>query len=996
MERRGLPQGGPRRRTRRGRVVEAHRGAGSATSPATTARPTPSIAADGPRRGGRDHGTGGNRIYYLATIPSIFEVVAQALTEHGGNRPGPGRRIRAAGRGEALRPRPRERRGRSTRPLHVAFDEDQIFRIDHYMGKETVQNVLALRFANAIFEPIWNRRYVDHVQITVAEEPGRRAPRRLLRDRRGAARHRPEPRHAGPGAHPDGAAGHRRGPAASATRRSSCCGQSMIPERRRGGGQSRCGASTGRGRSTGARRTGLPGGGGRRPPTADRDLRRPAAGGRQLALGRTSPSTSAPASACPSGAPRSSLQLPAGAAPRLRGRADRGTSSPNTLILRIQPDEGDRPAASGPRCRARPSGCESVVDGLPVRSTPSPGPTSEAATSGCCYDAMIGDATLFIRTDEVEQAWRIVDPYLEAWSSSPVGLNFATGRVPGGRTWPISCWNGTATRGGHAASAWRRDRVTSVVTGVSRRPSGHPSTTFDGRGPPPPGPMLMATGSPSRPRSSSRSPCCVATAAATAPSPSPRPRLRSPVPVPGRGAGRSPGPGGGGLSRGAVHPGRAARGALPGGAPRGSTTTATPRPSTTWWRCAALVRDETGLLPHANAGRPPRADELRPPACGLGQPGHDDRVARPRPRLPPGGPGQDAGAAARHPRGGRRAGRSPSPPGSWSGSARSRAGPGRGTLEAIADSHRRHGHVQEVIVQNFLPKPGTAMHAQPAVPSRRAAAGPSPSPASCSPPTCTSRRPPTCPTTSRPLLRLGHRRLGRRLAGDRRPRQPRAGLARARRAPRGHRGGRATRWRPASPSIPSCARDPERAGSTRPCASAVLDRADAEGLGREGAWCSGGERAPPQLLGPVGTGHVGGRRRHACSSGAEPSAEVLAGVSVGQEVGEDEIVTLFSARGPEVRAVAEVADQLRRDDVGDVVTWVANRNINYTNVCTFKCRFCAFSKGPLSLNLRGAPYLLELSEHHRPGASRPRRPGPPRSASRAASTRASTATTTSR
>jgi FO synthase len=91
-------------------------------------------------------------------------------------------------------------------------------------------------------------------------------------------------------------------------------------------------------------------------------------------------------------------------------------------------------------------------------------------------------------------------------------------------------------------------------------------------------------------------------------------------------------------------------------------------------------------------------------------------------------------------------------------------------------------------------------------------------------------------------------------------------------------------------------------------------------------------------------------------------AEVLVGVSLGQEVGEEEIVTLFGARGPEVRAVAEMADQLRAEAVGDVVTWVANRNINYTNVCTFKCRFCAFSKGPLSLNLRGAPYLLELSD----------------------------------
>ena len=76
----------------------------------------------------------------------------------------------------------------------------------------------------------------------------------------------------------------------------------------------------------------------------------------------------------------------------------------------------------------------------------------------------------------------------------------------------------------------------------------------------------------------------------------------------------------------------------------------------------------------------------------------------------------------------------------------------------------------------------------------------------------------------------------------------------------------------------------------------------------------------------------------------------------------DEIVTLFGARGAEVRAVAALADDLRRRLVGETVTFVVNRNINYTNVCTFKCRFCAFSKGPLSLDLRGAPYLLTLED----------------------------------
>ena len=96
-----------------------------------------------------------------------------------------------------------------------------------------------------------------------------------------------------------------------------------------------------------------------------------------------------------------------------------------------------------------------------------------------------------------------------------------------------------------------------------------------------------------------------------------------------------------------------------------------------------------------------------------------------------------------------------------------------------------------------------------------------------------------------------------------------------------------------------------------------------------------------------------------------PVAEVLGGVRAGEEVGVDEIVTLLTARGSDVARVTAVADGLRRDTVGDTVTFVRTRNINYTNICTFKCKFCAFSKGPLSLNLRGAPYLLDLEEIQR-------------------------------
>jgi FO synthase len=75
-----------------------------------------------------------------------------------------------------------------------------------------------------------------------------------------------------------------------------------------------------------------------------------------------------------------------------------------------------------------------------------------------------------------------------------------------------------------------------------------------------------------------------------------------------------------------------------------------------------------------------------------------------------------------------------------------------------------------------------------------------------------------------------------------------------------------------------------------------------------------------------------------------------------------EIERLFRARGPEVEAVARVADELRRRRVGDDVTYVVNRNINYTNQCYFRCGFCGFSRGPKSLNLRGDPYILNVHE----------------------------------
>ena len=123
----------------------------------------------------------------------------------------------------------------------------------------------------------------------------------------------------------------------------------------------------------------------------------------------------------------------------------------------------------------------------------------------------------------------------------------------------------------------------------------------------------------------------------------------------------------------------------------------------------------------------------------------------------------------------------------------------------------------------------------------------------------------------------------------------------------------------------------------------ALRAADAEGLARDDRWAAG-SHAPipftPRDALPVDTA---------------------------DELGEDEIARLFSARGDEMHRIFAAADRLRREANGDTVTYVVTRNVNYTNVCYFRCGFCAFSKGRLAANLRGKPYLVPLEEIVRRG-----------------------------
>lgn len=392
---------------------------------------------------------------------------------------------------------------------------------------------------------------------------------------------------------------------------------------------------------------------------------------------------------------------------------------------------------------------------------------------------------------------------------------------------------------------------------------------------------------------------------------------------------------------------------------------------------ARAVLDETGLLPHANPGALDEAElaSLREvaPSQGMMLETTRDGLACHR--------GAPDKAPARRVATLEAAGRLAIPftTGILVGIGESRRDRAD-ALAVIAESHERHGHIQEVIVQNFLPKAGTAMAGNP--PCDEGEFLDAISLARMILPTAIHlQAPPNLSEDFGKLLDAGIDDWGgvSPVTADHvNPERPWPALNRLGEVTEA--GGFALA--PRLTVYPEFARDPQRwiHDSLR---FAVQDRSDSEGLARDDPGAVFPERVAPKA-GTVGDGaevvQIGNRSTQwypgantapmMLVGSAGPASglqrgevhEVLEGIRCGQELGEPEIITLFGARGPEVRAVADLADELRRRAVGDDVTWVANRNINYTNVCTFKCRFCGFSKGPLSLNLRGNPYLLTLDD----------------------------------
>ena len=389
------------------------------------------------------HGIGTNALFYLATPPQLFAPIAAGLGKAG--------LLDEAAAGGWRRVVVEKPFGHDlesaialNRALSEVMSERQIYRIDHYLGKETVQNLMIFRFANSIFEPIWNRRYVDHVQITVAESDGI-GSRGGYYDQAGALR--------------DMVQNHlfmllaltaMEPPIsfdADAVRDERLkVLQAITPFTRAMVERDVVRAQYAAGRikdADGAAATWR--------KTRSRPHRRPRPSSRcacrwRTGAGRACRSTCAPASDSPGASPRSPSHFRQPPFMMFRDTAVRSLNC-NVLVIRVQPEEGITlevdAKVPGQALDLKTVAMDFKYDEV-FAQTPSTGYET------LLYDALTGDQTLFHRADSTEVSWRAVMPILEAWpSQSRTGL--LRSRLVGSR------------RGSRTART-RRARVATSVT----------------------------------------------------------------------------------------------------------------------------------------------------------------------------------------------------------------------------------------------------------------------------------------------------------------------------------------------------------------------------------------------------------------------------------------------------------------------------------------------------------------------------------------------------
>ncbi|MGB0035012.1 MAG: glucose-6-phosphate dehydrogenase [Candidatus Acidiferrales bacterium] len=381
----------------------------------------------------REGQLGGNRLFYLATPPEIYARVIQQLRNAGLARP---KTEKSWTRVIIEKPFGRDRASalELNRKVLAVFDESQVYRIDHYLGKETVQNLLVFRFGNGIFEPLWNRNYIDHVQITTAESLGVEQ-RAAFYETAGALR--------------DMIQSHvlqlvslvaMEAPAtfgATPVRNEKIkVLQSIQPFTRETIWKSVVRGQYGPGNVNGQAVLGYRQEPGVKPDSSTETF---VALKLQVDNWRWSGVPFYVRTGKRLARPTTEIAIRFKQAPHLVFRGENPES--NSLVLNIQPDEGISLSFG-----AKPPGSELHIQPVTMdfQYRKAFGGVSRDAYATLINDCIRGDATLFDRADSVEAAWALVDPIVEAWqsASAPPFPNY-----PGGSQGPRAADDLTSSEG---------------------------------------------------------------------------------------------------------------------------------------------------------------------------------------------------------------------------------------------------------------------------------------------------------------------------------------------------------------------------------------------------------------------------------------------------------------------------------------------------------------------------------------------------------------------